>query len=183
MEGGGVRTHRTTPNIYLRQPPKLITIRARLHDFLERQVHPRVAVHEEAVEGFAAFELDEHGVADGGGEEAEGELCPHQYMCWRWFAPEGWWDVPLWWRPQGCEVTMRMICAIGLWEREGGEREPARGMAMRMMMSVGGLSWFAGGSSGQGLALRVWLHAFEEGERRFLMTKAGKISKLSKSFD
>ena len=27
-----------------------------------------------AVEGFAIFELDEHGVALGGGEEAEGEL-------------------------------------------------------------------------------------------------------------
>jgi len=41
-----------------------------LHDFFEREVHVRVAVYQVAVECFAVFELDEHGVPLGGVEEA-----------------------------------------------------------------------------------------------------------------
>lgn len=45
-----------------------------LHDLLEREVHPCVAVDQVAVEGLAVLELDEHRVPLGGVEEAEGEL-------------------------------------------------------------------------------------------------------------
>jgi hypothetical protein len=42
-----------------------------LHDFFEGEVHVGVALYEMAVECFAVLELDEHGVALGGGEKAE----------------------------------------------------------------------------------------------------------------
>jgi hypothetical protein len=45
-----------------------------LHDFFEGEVHVCVALHQVPVEGFAVLELDEHGVALGGCEEAEREL-------------------------------------------------------------------------------------------------------------
>ena len=70
----GVCSYVIPPNINLRQTEKLVTVRTRLHDFFERQVHPCVAVDEVAVEGFAVLKLDEHGVALGGGEETQGEL-------------------------------------------------------------------------------------------------------------
>ena len=41
-----------------------------MHDFFEGEVHVGVALYEMAVECFAVLELDEHGVALGGGEKA-----------------------------------------------------------------------------------------------------------------
>ena len=50
------------------------THRTGLHDLAQRQVHPRVAQHQVAVEGLAVLELDEHGVALRGVQEPEGQL-------------------------------------------------------------------------------------------------------------
>ena len=65
-----VETHIIAPHIDLRQPEESISFRTRLHDFLESEVHPCVATDEMAVEGLAVLELDEHGMALGGGEES-----------------------------------------------------------------------------------------------------------------
>lgn len=46
---------------------KLVPVGGGLHDFLEGDVHVGVACNQMAVEGFAGFELDEHGFALGGG--------------------------------------------------------------------------------------------------------------------
>lgn len=51
----------------------MITLGTRLHDFFQSDIHVGVAADEMAVESFAGFELDEHGVALGCGEEAEGQ--------------------------------------------------------------------------------------------------------------
>lgn len=56
------------------QAVEFVAVGRGLDDFFEGDVHVGVAVDEVAVEGFAGFELDEHGFALGGGEEAEGEL-------------------------------------------------------------------------------------------------------------
>ena len=37
------------------QSPELVTLRTRLHDFLQREIHPRVAVDQVAVECLAVF--------------------------------------------------------------------------------------------------------------------------------
>ena len=50
------------------------THRTRLHDLLQRQVHPCVAHNQVPVEVFAILELDEDGVALRRVEESEGEL-------------------------------------------------------------------------------------------------------------
>jgi hypothetical protein len=42
-----------------------------LHDFFEGEIHVGVALYEVAVESLAVLELNEHGVALGGGEKAE----------------------------------------------------------------------------------------------------------------
>jgi hypothetical protein len=42
-----------------------------LHDFFEGEVHVGVALDQVAVESLAVLELDEHGVALGGGEKTE----------------------------------------------------------------------------------------------------------------
>ena len=62
-------THVVTSHIDLRQSHELVAVRTRLYHFLQREVHPCVAVDEVAVERFAVFELDEHGVALGRVEE------------------------------------------------------------------------------------------------------------------
>lgn len=58
-------------HIAFRKTEELVAFGAGLHDFFEGQVHVGVALHQVAVEGFAIFQLDEHGVPLGGGEEAE----------------------------------------------------------------------------------------------------------------
>lgn len=61
-------------HVTLRESEEFVAVGGRLHDFFEGDVHVGVAGDEVAVEGFAGFEFDEHGVALGCGEEAEGEL-------------------------------------------------------------------------------------------------------------
>lgn len=65
-------SNRAASYVYLCQPPELVAVGAGLNDISEGQVHPCVAINENAVEGFAAFELHEHRVPDGSREEAEG---------------------------------------------------------------------------------------------------------------
>jgi hypothetical protein len=50
------------------------THRTRLHHLAQRQVHPRVAEDEVAVECFAVLELDQHGVALRRVQKPEGQL-------------------------------------------------------------------------------------------------------------
>lgn len=57
------------------------THRARLDHLLEGEVHPRVALDEVSVEGLAVLELDEHGVALSGVEQAEGQLAGARRVC------------------------------------------------------------------------------------------------------
>jgi hypothetical protein len=61
-------------HVAFRQPKELVAFGTRLHDFFEGEVHVSVALNQMAVESFAILELDEHGVALGGGEEAQREL-------------------------------------------------------------------------------------------------------------
>lgn len=61
-------------DITLGQAKEMITLGTRLYDFFQGDVHVGVAADEMAIESFAGFELDEHRVALGCGEEAEGEL-------------------------------------------------------------------------------------------------------------
>lgn len=66
-------TYVVAPNVNLREPPKLITFGAGLHDFLEGQVHPGVAIDQVAVESFTVFQFDQHWMALGRGEKAKGQ--------------------------------------------------------------------------------------------------------------
>jgi hypothetical protein len=68
------KTYVVSAHITLRQSEEFVAVGTCLHDFFEGEVHVCVALHQVAVEGFAVLELDEHGVALGGCEEAEGEL-------------------------------------------------------------------------------------------------------------
>lgn len=61
-------------DVTLGQAKEMITLGTRLYDFFQGDVHVGVAADEMAIESFAGFELDEHRVALGCGEEAEGEL-------------------------------------------------------------------------------------------------------------
>lgn len=61
-------------DITLGQAKEMITLGTRLYDFFQGDVHVGVAADEMAIESFAGFELDEHRVALGCGEEAEGKL-------------------------------------------------------------------------------------------------------------
>lgn len=45
-----------------------------MHDLLEGEVHPRIAVDKVSIERLAILELDQHGVALGGVEKAKGQL-------------------------------------------------------------------------------------------------------------
>jgi hypothetical protein len=69
-----IGTYVVSAHVALRQPEEFVAVGACLHDFFEGEVHVCVALDQVAVEGFAVLELDEHGVALGGCEEAEGEL-------------------------------------------------------------------------------------------------------------
>jgi hypothetical protein len=64
-------THVVSAHIAFWQPEELVAFGTCLNDFFEGEVHVGVALDEVTVEGFAVFQLDEHGVALGGGEEAE----------------------------------------------------------------------------------------------------------------
>ncbi len=55
-------THRAASNIALLQLPELVSLRTRLVDLPEGDVHEVVAVDEMAVERFAVLELDQLGV-------------------------------------------------------------------------------------------------------------------------
>lgn len=65
--GRWVITHVIPPHVAFRQSVELVAVWGGLHDFLQGDVHVRVAGDEVAVEGFAGFELDEHRFALGGG--------------------------------------------------------------------------------------------------------------------
>lgn len=58
-------------HVALWQPEELVAVGTCLDDFFEGEVHVGVALDQVAVEGLAVLELDEHGVALGGGEETE----------------------------------------------------------------------------------------------------------------
>lgn len=58
------QTYIVSPHIDFRQPVEVLSIRHRLHDLLQREVHPGVAVDEVAVERLPILELDQHWVAD-----------------------------------------------------------------------------------------------------------------------
>jgi hypothetical protein len=66
-----VTTYVVSAHVALWQPEELVAVGTCLHDFFEGEVHVCVALDEVAVEGFAVLELDQHGVALGGSEEAE----------------------------------------------------------------------------------------------------------------
>lgn len=67
-------TYIVPSNVHLGESVKTIAFGTRLDDFLEGQVHPRVAIDQVAVERLAVLELHEHWVALRGGEEAERKL-------------------------------------------------------------------------------------------------------------
>jgi hypothetical protein len=68
---GGVLTNIVTAHVAFWQSEELVAFGACLHDFFEGEVHVGVALDQVAVESLAVFELDEHGVALGGGEKTE----------------------------------------------------------------------------------------------------------------
>lgn len=53
------RTHRVAPNVALLHFPELLSVRARLEDLTQDEVHKVVACREVAVERLAVLELDE----------------------------------------------------------------------------------------------------------------------------
>jgi len=65
-------TYVVSTHVAFRQSEEFVAVWTCLHDLFEGEVHVCVALDEVAVEGFAVLELDEHGVALGGSEEAEG---------------------------------------------------------------------------------------------------------------
>jgi hypothetical protein len=67
-------TNVVTAHVAFWQSEELVAFGTCLHDFFEGEVHVGVALDQVAVESLAVLELDEHGVALGGGEEAEREL-------------------------------------------------------------------------------------------------------------
>jgi hypothetical protein len=69
-----IETYIIAPHIRLVQAEETISISAGLYHLFEHEVHPCVAGEQVPGEGIAVFELDEHRVADGGIEEAKGEL-------------------------------------------------------------------------------------------------------------
>jgi hypothetical protein len=65
-------TYVVSAHVAFRQAEEFVAVGTCLHDFFEGEVHVCVALDQVAVEGFAVLELDQHGVALGGCEEAEG---------------------------------------------------------------------------------------------------------------
>jgi hypothetical protein len=65
-------TYVVSAHVAFRQSEELVTVGTCLHNFFEGEIHVCVALDQVAVEGFAILELDQHGVALGGSEEAEG---------------------------------------------------------------------------------------------------------------
>jgi hypothetical protein len=63
-------TYCAAANVDLGQPHELVTVCARLHNLLQCEVHPCVAVDQKSVQGFTALELDQHGVAGCGRQKA-----------------------------------------------------------------------------------------------------------------
>jgi hypothetical protein len=64
-------THVIPAHVAFWESEELVAFGACLHDFFEGEIHVGVALHEVTIEGFAVLELDEHGMALGGGEKAE----------------------------------------------------------------------------------------------------------------
>ena len=58
-------------HINLGKPEEFIAFWARLDDFLECQVHPRIAINEMTIESLSIFELDKHGMALRGRQQAK----------------------------------------------------------------------------------------------------------------
>lgn len=56
------------------QTHEAVTVGIGLHNLLQSEVHPCIALHKVAVEGLAVLELDQHRLALCGAEEAEGKL-------------------------------------------------------------------------------------------------------------
>lgn len=63
-------TYVVPANVDFGQPPEAFAVGARLHNLLQREVHPVVAVDEVAVERLSVLQFDEHGVALSGVKEA-----------------------------------------------------------------------------------------------------------------
>lgn len=97
----------------------MITLGTRLYDFFQGDVHVGVAADEMAIESFAGFELDEHRVALGCGEEAEGELVMREkvsgseVMGGGGGAYHGWneWVGCLSWMLNGLSVKQSQYCS------------------------------------------------------------------------
>jgi hypothetical protein len=71
---GQVCTDCAAADVDLGQAHELVTVGAGLDDFAQGEVHPGVAVDEQAVERLAALELDKHGVAGRGREQTKRKL-------------------------------------------------------------------------------------------------------------
>jgi hypothetical protein len=69
-----ILTNVVSAHVAFWESEELVAFGTCLHDFFEGEVHVGVALDQVAVESLAVLELDEHGVALGGGEEAEREL-------------------------------------------------------------------------------------------------------------
>lgn len=106
-------------DITLGQAKEMITLGTRLYDFFQGDVHVGVAADEMAIESFAGFELDEHRVALGCGEEAEGELAMREkvsgggVMGGGGGAYHGWseWVGYLSWMLNGFSVKQSQYCS------------------------------------------------------------------------
>lgn len=113
-------------DITLGQAKEMITLGTRLYDFFQGDVHVGVAADEMAIESFAGFELDEHRVALGCGEEAEGELVTRKKVSGGGVmggggAYHGWseWVGCLSWMLNGLSVKQSQYCSSKQFTRLG----------------------------------------------------------------
>jgi hypothetical protein len=74
------KTYVVASYIGLCYPSKLVAATGSLDDFLQDEIHPRIAADKNAIVVFAILELDEHWLANGCIEDAEGELRGVQLM-------------------------------------------------------------------------------------------------------
>lgn len=63
-------TYIVPSHIHLRQAVEVLAVWHCLHDLLEGEVHPCVAIDKVAVQCLPIFEFDQHGMANGSSEEA-----------------------------------------------------------------------------------------------------------------
>lgn len=72
-------THCASAHVDLRQSHEFVAVRTRLYHLSQREVHPGIAIDEEAVESLAALKFHKHGMAGRRRQEAQGKLirCQH----------------------------------------------------------------------------------------------------------